>query len=138
MKKIIYLCDRCGAQFDKDETSVASFPADLCHECEVKAAKMFDIFLNGGLSEEKPAKIEKRSAPAAARGGSRKRANLDLGKIAALRKAGWTFEKIADEVGVSAPTVTKYMDEAMEYYKEHCGEAYKNSFDKGENNEKTE
>ena len=30
---------------------------------------------------------------------------LDLGKVKALRKAGWTLEKIADEMGCSAQTI---------------------------------
>ena len=30
---------------------------------------------------------------------------LDMGKAKALRKAGWTLEKIADEMGCSAQTI---------------------------------
>ena len=30
---------------------------------------------------------------------------LDMGKVKALRKAGWTLEKIADEMGCSAQTI---------------------------------
>ena len=30
---------------------------------------------------------------------------LDIGKVKALRKAGWTFDKIADEMGVSPQTI---------------------------------
>lgn len=30
---------------------------------------------------------------------------LDMGKVRALRKAGWTFDKIADEMGVSPQTI---------------------------------
>ena len=30
---------------------------------------------------------------------------LDMGKVKALRKAGWTLEKIADEMGVSTSTI---------------------------------
>lgn len=30
---------------------------------------------------------------------------LDIGKVKALRKAGWTLEKIADEMGCSAQTI---------------------------------
>lgn len=31
--------------------------------------------------------------------------DIDLGKVKALRKAGWTLEKIADEMGCSAQTI---------------------------------
>ena len=30
---------------------------------------------------------------------------LDMGKVKALRKAGWTLDKIADEMGCSAQTI---------------------------------
>ena len=36
---------------------------------------------------------------------------FDVGKMRALLKAGWSVPKIADEMGVSAPTVRKYMRE---------------------------
>ena len=35
----------------------------------------------------------------------KKKVQLDLGKVKALRKAGWTLEKIADEMGCSAQTI---------------------------------
>lgn len=36
---------------------------------------------------------------------------LDMGKIKALRKAGWSFDKIGDEMGVSAQTIANRMKE---------------------------
>ena len=41
-----------------------------------------------------------------------KRKPLDDGKIKALRKAGWSLEKIADEMGVSAQTVSNHLRKA--------------------------
>lgn len=41
----------------------------------------------------------------------KKRQKFDVGKMTALLKAGWSVQKIADEMGVSAPTVRKYMRE---------------------------
>ena len=40
---------------------------------------------------------------------SRGRNPFDVGKMNALLQAGWTIPKIADEMGVSAPTIRKYM-----------------------------
>lgn len=34
---------------------------------------------------------------------------LDTGKLKALRAAGWTVAKIADEMGVSEPTIRNYI-----------------------------
>lgn len=41
----------------------------------------------------------------------RYKTKFDVGKMRALLKAGWSVPKIADEMGVSAPTVRKYMRE---------------------------
>lgn len=39
---------------------------------------------------------------------------LDTGKIKALHNAGWSVQKIADEMGVSWPTINKYIQETKE------------------------
>lgn len=38
--------------------------------------------------------------------------DIDMGKVKALRKAGWTLEKIADEMGCSAQTIANKLKEA--------------------------
>ena len=38
-----------------------------------------------------------------------KKSTFDVGKLSALWKAGWSIPKIADEMGVSEPTVRKYL-----------------------------
>lgn len=37
------------------------------------------------------------------------RKSIDTGKIGALRKAGWPVAKIADEMGLSQPTIYSYL-----------------------------
>lgn len=39
---------------------------------------------------------------------------LDTGKMTALRNAGWSYEKIADEMGCSAGTVWNYFNKDKE------------------------
>lgn len=39
---------------------------------------------------------------------------IDLGKVGALRKAGWTVDKIADEFGVSSATIYNHLKKAKE------------------------
>lgn len=34
---------------------------------------------------------------------------IDIGKMKALRKAGWSYKKIADEMGISDKTVSNYL-----------------------------
>ena len=53
--------------------------------------------------EEKPAPIKE------VKGGKKKQ--LDDGKMLALRKAGWTYAKIADEMGCAEQTVINHLKE---------------------------
>ena len=50
-----------------------------------------------------------QSPPKSPVGQGRKR-KLDTGKMTALRNAGWSYEKIADEMGCSAGTVWNYFN----------------------------
>lgn len=59
-------------------------------------------------AEAKPTPPPKRPA-----GQGRKR-KLDTGKMTALRNAGWSYEKIADEMGCSAGTVWNYFNKDKE------------------------
>lgn len=52
-----------------------------------------------------PSKPEKTKPPKAVKSGV-KRKTLDWGKIQALRNAGWSHAKIADEVGATAGTIS--------------------------------
>ena len=77
MKKIIYICDRCKNEVAESITEVCGY--ELC-----------DKFVTMGVPER-----EERTK------------KWDVGKAQALRDAGWTIEKIAEEIGVSAPTIVK-------------------------------
>lgn len=52
---------------------------------------------------------EEKKKPAAEKK-HRKRVELDDGKILALRKAGWSLAKIADEMGVSQQTISNHLE----------------------------
>lgn len=71
-------------------------------------------------AEEKPEKEPEQKAeakptppPKSPAGQGRKR-KLDTGKMTALRNAGWSYEKIADEMGCSAGTVWNYFNKDKE------------------------
>lgn len=72
--------------------------------------KMFDLMveeyeqIKPKPGEEKPKQTKTEAKPA-----PKKRVKFDVGKLGALRKAGWSVSKIADEMGVSEPTVRNYM-----------------------------
>lgn len=39
---------------------------------------------------------------------------LDIGKIKALRNAGWSYEKIGDEMGVTGQTIFNHLKKEAE------------------------
>lgn len=65
------------------------------------------------LNEEIPGSTRKtdppKEAPAKDEKATGKRKTLDDAKMLALRKAGWSYEKIADEMGCSAQTVVNHI-----------------------------
>lgn len=61
--------------------------------------------------EAKPEEIVAALMKADAVDPKKKRVSVDWGKARALRKAGWSLAKIADELGVSVPTVSQHLKE---------------------------
>lgn len=88
MKKIIYICDRCKNEVAEPIAEVCGY--ELCDKCAAKASELVAKFVKLGVPER-----EERTK------------KWDVGKAQALRDAGWTIEKIAEEIGVSAPTIVK-------------------------------
>ena len=93
MKKIIYICDRCKKEVAESIAEVCGY--ELCDKCAAKVAEMVAKFVTMGMP--KPEIRPKK---------------WDIGKAQALRDAGWTIEKIAEEIGVSAPTIVKNTTQA--------------------------
>lgn len=82
MKKITYICDKCKAEISGEINEVLGF--DLCDSCLKGAKKAMSDYVRGiGAS------------------------SWDKGKAQALRDAGWTISRIAAELGVSEPTISK-------------------------------
>lgn len=120
-------CDRCGAEIPGDQDTVGFVGVelkdiqtgdllgdnpfdswDLCDQCFVdiqtyirmKPRKQkFEELLDSVDAGRKPAAKKETKKPITKK--------WDRGKAQALRDAGWTIEKIAEEVGVSAPTIVK-------------------------------
>lgn len=71
-------------------------------------------------AEEKPEKEpeqkaeEKPTPPPKSPVGQGRKRKLDTGKMTALRNSGWSYEKIADEMGCSAGTVWNYFNKDKE------------------------
>ena len=121
MKKITYYCDRCSKQITGDVFQLGTFygdqgvpedgwdierGAELCREC-------YDIIDDAVMAAirmiSKPESKQKKTA----------KKDIDMGKVKALRKAGWTLEKIGDEFSVSAQTIANHI---TAYEAAHAGE----------------
>lgn len=64
--------------------------------------------------EPEPQKQRQNQRPPKSPAGQGRKRKLDTGKMTALRNAGWSYEKIADEIGCSAGTVWNYFNKGKE------------------------
>lgn len=104
MRKITYYCDRCG----KEAPSVVQigyrtidpetgdpvdyeFGAELCLDC----FDLVDKATMAAVNSKPSVKVKKPTG----------KKDIDMPKVLALRKAGWTFEKIGIEFGVTDQTI---------------------------------
>lgn len=139
MRKITFYCDRCGKEIPElvlnlgtrelDVTSGDDYEcqrewsAELCKDCYEEIDDMVafmvknpTIHFDGGkqIVPKDPKKQNNRT-------------KLDIGKIGALLRAGWSMAKIADEMGVSAQTIANHKEEALAFLaKEDLAEALEN------------
>lgn len=134
-----YYCDKCGKEITDTVYSPIwgeLYPAadenynrdgdiinvDVCEACKDEAEKMIfglfhpeeeaetEITENDKNSEESDenAQIPPENEEKPTRGNGR-RSDLDDGKILALRRAGWSLAKIAEEMGVSQGTISNHL-----------------------------
>lgn len=73
--------------------------------------------------EGKTSQAEKQATKTSNKKQAKKQAGLDTGKITALRNAGWSLQKIADEMGCCAQTVADVLNK--ESTTVFCGEENK-------------
>lgn len=111
MSKIIK-CDRCGGEIKEGQRGYVSMmqrskdgdlcgdnpfeSLDFCPQCMDLIAKF--------VSGEKPKREIKKTTKKPAQ-----KKELDGPKMKALEKAGWSLDKIADEMGCSITAVKKYL-----------------------------
>lgn len=124
MRKYIIICDKCKKQVADD--GVTSFKIgegiDICNGCK----EVFDIWLKVRLEEwceGKPlssAGTDEKPKKRNIKGVGKKPVDVDWDKACALRKAGWPYAKIADELYVSPATVYRklYLDGYYSQYLE--------------------
>ena len=105
MRKITYFCDRCGKEVTAGLVRLGyitidmttgdpedyEFGAELCVDC----FDLVDKATMAAIKSKEPPKVKKTTA----------KRDIDMPKVLALRKAGWTFEKIGIEFGVTDQTI---------------------------------
>lgn len=112
MKKTIYMCDCCGKTIEAPDWFTVFYGITSSESNVTKTEKLFDDIcsncmnnlrdiLHSGELIRKPVAPQK-AAPA-------KRQPFDEGKARALRNAGWSLEKIADEMKCSPQTVANHL-----------------------------
>jgi len=123
---LVRKCDICGTEIKAKETysklSIATIGSedkalayevlkdiDICDECVRTGA------LHARLKHGFKHTVSIEPAPEAdkPRRGGRQKIPFDIGKALALRKAGWTLEKIADELRCSPQTVANNLNRVV-------------------------
>lgn len=134
MKKIIYYCDRCGKEIvggnikinpmyenlgpdRKQYVFEENCERDYCMEC-AEEIQAFMLCVIKNKQEKEPS--SEKFMQSISKGGQEKeiseaapkKRQLDTGKIIALRKAGWTQTKIAEEMGTSQTIISGILKQA--------------------------
>jgi ribosome-binding protein aMBF1 (putative translation factor) len=124
MKKTTYICDGCGREITRPEwytvfygitssenavTRTKELFEDICEDC-MNGLK--DVLQTGKLIR-KPAAMKESSQQDVKKTPKKtdlsKKQPFDEGKARALRNAGWSLEKIADEMKCSPQTVANHL-----------------------------
>lgn len=116
MKKTMYICDSCGKEITSEEwysvfygqtnsesnvTKTQTLFEDICDDCMENLKAMFQ---SGNLVKKMP--VQSKGKPQAE---PKKRQPFDEGKARALRNAGWSLEKIAEEMKCTPSTVSYHL-----------------------------
>ena len=104
--RAVYDSERLGVYV----TGLTDLAAELIEDLEEEPEEE-TIFTIGGepvLAEARP--LAEPQPEHKKRGGS-KPLQLDMGKIGALSRAGWSVEKIAEEMGVSGQTIRNRLND---------------------------
>ena len=114
MKKEIYFCDRCGKEIMnyktlENDVFAGHIHKDLCDDC----CRELEAIVNDWLAP-KPEPVQEEAAPKAKGGRARKQFDIDMGKVGALKRAGWTDAKIAEEFHCSVSTLRNRVREELE------------------------
>lgn len=123
MRRITRVCDRCGKELPdgvmsyqlvtfeysrgSEEVDGVEDGAELCEECYEAVDQAVTMAMLNQPEPETGEDLEEKPK-------DRRKLQLDFGKVKALHEAGWSGKAIADEMGVSAPTISKALTKIYE------------------------
>lgn len=126
------LCDRCNAEIGEhenigyiaigtritkvsageDEVTLSGTEFAENHYCQKCVEKIKAFIRSAEQTEEQKedvALVKPTNPETEPPQKPKERKKVDMGKILALRKAGWSYEKIADEMGLKPSTIPAYI-----------------------------
>ena len=127
MIKTIRICDRCGKEITggiyytvtacmiAEHLTKTERSFDYCESCGTKVITGLGKAMETKDAPADPEESPKQAEPAEGKKkGGRPKKKLDLGKVGALYKAGWTIAKIADEMNVGSSTIQRALAQIQE------------------------
>lgn len=127
MIKTMRLCDRCGREITggiyytvtacmiAEHLTKTERSFDYCESCGTEVIAGLGKTRASSVTAADPEESPKQAEPAEGKKkGGRKKIKLDLGKVGALYRAGWTIAKIADEMGVGSSTIQRALAQIQE------------------------
>ena len=116
MKKICFVCDFCGEEITGEGTRLVTVSFNngsftepdntaefhFCKKCNAALIVELDKTESASAKDKKPTSGDKKKSPEKSSG-----RRLDAGKVMALSKAGWSNEKIAEEMKVTEEQIYK-------------------------------
>ena len=123
-RELIIKCDKCGTLIEGDPYRVvfwqegresfgiygqSEINKDLCQECVKSLQEQISKFFEPEPEPEDP-KLERAQDCAVDSPKERPKRTIDGGKVKALYLAGWPVKEIADEMGITAPTVYNWLN----------------------------
>ena len=116
MKKICFVCDFCGKEITGEGTRLVTVSFNngsftepdntaefhFCKKCNASLIAELDKAESVSAKDKKSGAKDKEKSPDKSSG-----KRLDAGKVMALSKAGWSNEKIAEEMKVTEEQIYK-------------------------------
>ena len=106
MKKYVLFCDKCGKQIQgaASTINIGENAYDFCETCSKKLKTLITSFVNAPDIHADGSEVPEERMPR-----KKVKAEIDMPKVFALRKAGWKWIDIGKEFGVTDSTIINHV-----------------------------